>query len=78
MLDGFFSFELAGLDSHRALDPVDKGREAGCFLPVKPTGGRIKSPNEQSPPVGKIPASVCLREEEETGHWLSSMFKWKD
>lgn len=44
MLDGFLSFELAGVDSHRALDPVDKGREAGYFLPVEPTGGKIKSP----------------------------------
>lgn len=44
MLDGFFFFELAGLDSHRALDPVNKGREAGCFLPVKPTVGESKVP----------------------------------
>ena len=78
MLDGFLSFELAGLDSHKELDPVDKGREAGCFLPLEPMGGRIKSPTEQSPLVGKIPTSICPREEEETGHWLSSMFKWND
>lgn len=55
MLVGIPFFELAGLDCHRALDNVDKDREAGYFLPLEPTGRRMKSPTEQFITVGKNP-----------------------
>lgn len=67
LLDGFSVFEFTCLDCHR--------REVGCFLPLEATGGRIKCLAEQFTPVGKFPPSFCLGEEEETGHWLTSMFK---